>query len=92
MNKMRKFGTLGVWLNKQGLTNILSIPLLEKTGYRVTYDTLGDWEVHSATGETTTFQRDVGMCERMPYVDLHSSQTAVVLIQTVHNNYEGYTK
>ena len=59
INKKGKFGNLGVWLNKQGLANILSIPLLEKTGYRIAYDTLGDWEVHSPTGDVTMFQRDI---------------------------------
>ena len=28
----------------------------------------------------------------MPYVDLHSSETAVILTQTVRDNYDGFTK
>ena len=34
-----------VWLNEQGIVNLLSIPMLEEAGYKVTTHTDEDWKV-----------------------------------------------
>ena len=34
-----ELGTLYTWINPEGISNILSIPILEKSGYRVNYET-----------------------------------------------------
>ena len=44
-----KVGSLGVfkmWINEGGIANLLSIPQLEKDGFRVTSDTHGEWIVY----------------------------------------------
>ena len=44
-----KVGDLGVfkmWINEGGIANLLSIPQLEKDGFRVTSDTHGEWVVY----------------------------------------------
>ena len=42
-NKKGKFGELDVWYNPIGIANILSLPLLEKKGYHMQYQTGGEW-------------------------------------------------
>ena len=36
------YGDLQVWLNKQGVANLISIPMLEKDGYSVSKTTNGE--------------------------------------------------
>ena len=66
-------GDLGIfkmWLNEDGIANILSIPRLKKDGFRVTSDTLGEWIVHSPRGEQLVFKRDTGSLKNMPYINV----------------------
>ena len=52
-------GDLGIfkmWLNEGGIANLLSIPQLEKNGFRVTTDTHGEWVIHSPQGEKLQFK------------------------------------
>ena len=79
-------------VNIYGLTNILLVPKLEKDGYRITYDTLTEWQVHCSSGKTITFTLDTDTCEGMSYVNLNESEAAMAMVQTVRYNYEGYTK
>ena len=77
-------------------------PQLEADGFRVTCDTETNWEVYTPQGHTIVFKRDTGMCNCMPYIDvrdctgefvlanIRESQTKV--LDTVHKNYEGFTK
>ena len=58
-----------VWLNEQGIVNLLSIPMLEEAGYEVTTHTDDEWKVITPWGEVIVFARDTGMCNRMPYID-----------------------
>ena len=39
-----------VWLNEQGNVNLLSIPMLEEAGYKVSTHTDRDWEVTTPQG------------------------------------------
>ena len=39
------YGEFEMWLNKQGIANLLSIPQLEEDGYIVDYNTNRDWVV-----------------------------------------------
>ena len=86
------FGLFEVWLNKNRVANLLSIPQLEEDGYRIKYDTQGDWEVFTPEGKRIVFQRDTGVCKRMPYLDLRKHKGGFALIETVRKNFEGFTK
>ena len=81
-----------VWVNESGVANLLSIPQLEKDGFRIKYDTHGDWEVYSPDGVLIVFDRDTGLCEGMPFTDLRKHKGGFALIETVRKNFEGYTK
>ena len=62
-DEKRFFGLLDFWLNGQGITNIISIPLLDKDEYVIDYKTNRDWVVTTPEGKTISFQKDVGMCK-----------------------------
>ena len=64
------FGLFKVWINGKGIANLLPIPQLEEDGYRVKYDTLGEWEVFTPQGDVIQFERDTGLCGRMSHLDL----------------------
>ena len=96
-----------MWINEGGITNILSIPQLDKDGFRVTSDTYGEWIVHLPRGEKLVFKKDSGVPKNMPYFDLDDVTTAFELeafahanieaaqetrIQTVRKNMEGYSR
>ena len=49
--------------------------------------------MHSLDGKNVVvFKHDTGVCARMPYMDLSDSQAAVIMVQTLHNKFKGYTK
>ena len=47
--------------------NLLSIPMLENAGYKVSTHTDRDWEVITPKEDVVTFKRDTGICKVMPY-------------------------
>ena len=70
ITKRGYFGKLRVWLNKNGIANLIYIPMLEADGYVVRTDTKGEWQVLTPEGKIIPFKRDTGMCVGMPYIDL----------------------
>ena len=70
MTKRGYYGRLLVWLNENGIANLISISKLEADGYVVKTDTKGEWQIVNPEGETIPFQSDKGMCVGMPYIDL----------------------
>jgi len=76
------FCVFEVWLNRGGIMNLLSIPQLEEDGFRVRYDTNGDWIVTSPSGEDIVF-KSIGM---------RKNHARLTLLQTVRKNFEGFTK
>ena len=47
-NKRVRFGSIGRWINKEGIYNIFSIPKLKDMGFCITYDSLdGHYIVHA---------------------------------------------
>ena len=42
-NEKGWFGRFKMWINKQGIANLLSLPQLEDDGFRIVYDTLKEW-------------------------------------------------
>ena len=69
-SKQGDLGSLKMWINGTGIANIISIPVLEKNGFRVSYDTNAEWVVHYPEGQEIIFKRDTGICDIMPYIDL----------------------
>ena len=56
------------------VANPLSIPELERKGFRVQSDTFADWVVTSPGGTKIVFKRDTGRCDRFPFVDLNDPE------------------
>ena len=55
-----------VWLVENGITNIMSVGLLEQEDFHISYQTGGDWVVQMPQGKSLRFQRDTGMCHGFP--------------------------
>ena len=91
-----------MWINEGGITNLLSIPQLEKDGFRVTTDTHREWAVYMPQGEKLEFKRDTGLCENMPYIDVRDVTEAFAnanieafqekSIETVCTNMDGFSR
>ena len=47
-----------MYLNEQGIGNILSIPWLERAGDMVVYDTFKEWRVYAPDGTEIKLQRE----------------------------------
>ncbi len=93
------------WYNKDGIANLISVPQLESDGYILEYGSKHGWVAHGPDGFTMVFKQDVGLCNGMPYVDMRADadtfivptdtfkkEAGVIMVQTVRNNYEGFTK
>ena len=86
------FGPWSFWLNENGIANLLSIPQLEKDGYTVDYNSKHHWVVTTPAGKCLIFKADTGMCEGMPYLDVRENHEALVLVQTVRDNFGKFTE
>ena len=73
ISKRGYYGDLQVWLNEQGVANLISIPMLEADGYSVSTDINGEWKVVTPRGDTIPFKQDKGLTVGMPYFDLAST-------------------
>jgi hypothetical protein len=77
------YGVFKMWLNRNGIANLLSISQLEEDGYVIDYNTKRDWVVTTPQGDEIRFKRDTGLCNRMPYIDLRESRAGVIMLETV---------
>ena len=77
------YGDFQVWLNKKGIANLISIPMLEEAGCIVLTQTKSDWVVTTPKGTKTVFKRDKGICNCMPYIDLRESMEGFTMIDTI---------
>ena len=60
-----------MWINKEGIANLKSIPQLEKDGFRVTSDTCGEWITYSPRGDKLVFKRKKkDNLKSMPYINV----------------------
>ena len=48
------------------IVNVLSIPMLEESGYKASTHTDNKWKVIIPQGEVIVFKQNVGVCNRMP--------------------------
>ena len=78
-NKRGSYEDFKVWLNEKGITNLISIPMLEASGHTVSTHIKGEWKVVTPEGDTITFKRDTGLCAGMPYIDLREHKEGFVL-------------
>ena len=67
-----------MWLVQNGIANLLSIPCLERDGFRVSYDTNTCWLVHCPDGMILKFKKDTGVCEGFPYIDLENLDDHII--------------
>ena len=66
VTKMKEtYGDFQVWFNKKGIANLISIPMLELSGYIVSTHTHADWVVTTSDGKYITFKRDKEVCTGM---------------------------
>lgn len=92
-NQQGYLGSTRFWLDRLGIANVISLRTLEKL-YRVSYDSRlhqGSFICETPEGNITfTRCADTGF----PYIDLdeHGDNSAVLLVQTVRQNYEGFTR
>ena len=86
------YGVFKMWLNKNGIANLLSIPQLEQYGFVIDYNMKRNCIVTTPQGKEIVFRKDTGMCEGMPYIDIREHQEGVAMLETVQKNFEGYTK
>ena len=80
-----------VWLNKKGIANLISIPMLEASGYIASTHTHADWVVTTPEFKDITFKRDKGLCTGMPCIDLREHKEGLVMIETFCKNMGGHT-
>jgi hypothetical protein len=81
-----------LWLVRNGIANLLSLPQLEDNGFTISYHTRGKWIITTPQGKDITFHREPdGICRRFPYLKMRST-SAVAMVQTIHQCYEGFTK
>ena len=66
--------------------------MLEEAGYKVSTHTDGEWKVTTQRGEVIVFKRDVGICNRMPYIDLREHTEGLVMLEAMEKNMEMFTK
>mmetsp|Transcript_35164 Transcript_35164/g.35374 ORF Transcript_35164/g.35374 Transcript_35164/m.35374 type:complete len:249 (+) Transcript_35164:788-1534(+) len=86
------YGLWSFWLNEKDIANILSIPQLEKDGYTIDCNTKKNWVVKTPSGKCLMFKTDTGLCAGIPYLDTRENHEALVLIQTVRENFGKFTE
>ena len=80
-----------VWFNKEGIANLISIPMPEASGYIVFTHTHIYWVLTTPEGKDITFKCDKGVCTGMPYIDLCNQKEGLIMIETVRKNMGGNT-
>ena len=57
-----RFGSIQSWINKEGISSILSIQKLEEMGFRITYDSMDRHNiVHTNDGEVQFNKYEIGL-------------------------------
>ena len=68
ITKRGYYGELRVWLNKNSIANLISIPKLEADGYVFRTDTKGEWQVVTPRGGNYSIQaRQGNVCRNALY-------------------------
>ena len=72
-----------MWLNKNGIANLLSILQLEQDRFVIDYNPNRNWTVTATQGKEIVFKKDTGLCEGMPYIDMRGHQEGAAMLETV---------
>ena len=75
------YGDFQLWINKKGIANIISIPMLEASGYIVSTHTHTDWVVTTPEVKDITFKCYKGVCTGMSYIGLREQKEGLVMIE-----------
>ncbi len=81
-----------MWLNHERIANLLSIPQLEKDGYKTECNTKHDWVVTTPQGKEIGFNRDTKFCNSMAYINIHKDKEGHLMLQTFKKNIKGFIK
>ena len=80
------------WLNEQGITSLLSVPVLESAGYIMLSHTKKNWVVFTPKVKKLIFKRHTRVCNGRPYIDLRTNKAGLAMIETIHTNFESNAK
>ena len=80
------YGDFQMWLNKKGIANLISIPMLEASGYIVSTHTHTYGVVTNPEGKDITFNSDKGYALECPTST--SVKEGLVMIETVRKIWE----
>ena len=82
-----------MWLNTNGIANLLSIPQCEKDAWVVDYNTTRNWVLISPQWKKIAFQKDTGVAEGVPFmIGMRNNHFEAALLQSIRKNFEGFTK
>ena len=81
-----------IWPVRNGIAKLLLVPQIEKEGFCLTYDTTTIWTIQCPYGSVLNLKRDTCMCDKFPYLYLKKYKDTIVMIKTLRQNYEDYTK
>ena len=87
MHEKGTYGNFEMWINRNGIDNILLITQLEKYGYRITYNTIKYWIVHNPEVLQVKFKRNTIICNRITYIDMRGHLEVFEMLHTLRNNF-----
>jgi hypothetical protein len=84
-----------VWINPTGIANLLFIPVLEATGYKVRYSSGSEWILATPKGEEVVFKKDetgvtMGVCLTLTSMSILKVSLCFRL-QSVEDNMKKFT-
>ena len=82
-------GVFDMWLNQNGIANLLSIPPFEADGFRMTCDTDTECIIYNPQGHKIVFKRDTVMCNRMPYINVCECMGDLALVNIKESQMKG---
>ena len=71
-----------MWVNENGTANLLSVPQLEKDGFRVTTNNLTEWVMYTPQDEKIVSSQYTGICNMMLYINVHQFKNDFALANT----------
>ena len=77
---------LEIWINPVVISDIISIPNIEKAGYCVTYYTQEEWVVHAPEVNITELKRESRECGRTTFINIINTEAEVIIFQKSRNS------
>ena len=79
-NTQGLYGNFQVWLNENGIPNLILIPMLKANRHLVSTHTNGRWEVTNPNRGKIPSKRDTGFFIGMQYIDLRVQKQICFMI------------